>query len=366
MSALVDVVAAGLAVTIQDRPRLGYRHIGVPSCGPLDGRLAAAANAMVGNDLQAAVLEIPLSGPTLKVLSGTVRFALAGDLGAKVINSKGSLLAVQAWSTATLFPGDTIQIGNAASGVAYVAVSGGFKVPLVLGCRSTYQRAALGGVEGRALAAGDRLPCANVGGDPWLETRSPLPLGDAEGPIRVILGPQQDHFSSAAIDTLLSQTYTVSRDMDRMGMRLDGAALQHNARGAEIISDGVLPGAIQVPPNGLPIILMADCQTSGGYPKIATVISADLPRLGHLRPGMPIRFAAVSQSAAGVARQAQTRELMRWIGALQNFRPPGVINEEALYGGNLISGAVRGDERALYAAAPEASAETAPTLAIAA
>lgn len=348
MSALLEVVDSGLAVTIQDRGRSGYRNIGVPLSGALDPLFLAAANALLGNAPEAAALEVLMSGPSLKVLSGDVRIALAGPLGAKVLSTRGNVLLVQPWSTATLFPGDTLQVGGAAGGVGYVAISGGFAVPEVLGSRSTYQRAALGGVGGRALAVGDRLPCGEVQGDLWLETRSAEPLTHEEGPIRVILGPQQDHFSAEAIDDFLSQPFTVTRDMDRMGMRLDGVRLAHNERGAEIISDGVVPGSIQVPANGHPIVLLADCQTSGGYPKIATVIRADLPRLGHARPGMVLHFQSVTAAEAALARHAEADRLAQWAGQLESFRPPGVINEEALYGGNLISGAIRGDEFAHF------------------
>lgn len=344
MSGLLEVVDGGLAVTVQDCGRKGYRDIGVPLSGALDPFCLAAANALLGNAPDAAALEVVLSGPSLKAVSGTVRVALGGAVEGKLVGSKGSVLKVPAWHTATLFPGDSIQIGGVARGVAYVAVSGGVEVPLQLGSRSTYQRAALGGVQGRALATGDRLPCARLDGDPWLEYRNPEPPLHADGPIRVILGPQDEHFTAEALANFLGQPYRVSRDMDRMGMRLEGPALAHSALGAEIVSDGVTPGAIQVPANGLPIVLLADCQTSGGYPKIATVIRADLGRLGHLRPDDEIRFQSVTHAEAVRALQARSEALARWVGAVQSFRPPGVIDEAALYGGNLISGALRGDE----------------------
>lgn len=344
MSALIEVVDSGLAVTIQDLGRPGYRSIGVPLSGALDPFFLAAANALLGNEAGAAALEVVMSGPTLKVVSESMRIALAGEISAKVVSAGGNTLTVHPWSTATLFPGDVIRIGGVSGGVAYVGISGGFTVPTMLGSRSTYQRAALGGVSGRALAAGDHLPCGHVQGDPWLESRSPQPLAHDAGPIRVILGPQQDHFTTASLHDFLSKPFTVTREMDRMGMRLDGTRLAHNERGAEIVSDGVVPGSIQVPANGHPIILMVDCQTSGGYPKIATVIRADLPRLGHARPGTTLHFQSVSPQEAAVARREQMERLALWVGNLVSFRPPGVINEEALFAGNLISGAVRGDE----------------------
>lgn len=348
MSACVEVVESGIAVTLQDRGRTGYRRIGVPVSGALDPILMAAANALLGNDAAATVLEICLSGPALKAVSGTLRVALAGDLGAQVLSSNGRLLKVQPWETATLFPGDVIRIGSVGRGVAYVGLSGGVQVPSQLGSCSTYLRAGIGGYQGRALRVGDRLPCAPLSGDPWLEFRGAGGIAHEAGPIRVIPGPQDEYFTPAALVDFFTTPYRVSRDMDRMGMRLEGRALAHNEKGAEIVSDGVTPGSIQVPPNGLPIVLMADCQTSGGYPKVATVIRADLPRLAHVRPGDEIRFAAVDHATAQSALRLQAAALQRWIGEIESFRPPGVIDEVALYGGNLVSGAIRGDESALY------------------
>ncbi len=350
MSATVEVVEAGLAVTIQDRGRTGYRNIGVPVSGALDPGLMAAANALLGNAADAAVLEVCLGGPALKALSGTVRIALAGELSAQVVNSRGRLLTVLPWQTATLFPGDVIRIGGVAHGVGYVGISGGFQVAPQLGSRSTYLRAAIGGVDGHALTVGDRLHCELVSGDPWLESCGALPWAQEDGPIRVMLGPQDDYFTEASLQAFLGTPYRATREMDRMGIRLDGEKLIHNERGAEIVSDGVAPGSIQVPANGQPIVLMADCQTSGGYPKIATVIRADLCRLAHVRPGDEIRFAAVDHAQALAALRQQAQNLGRWVAAIASFRPPGVVDEAALYGGNLISGAVRGDEPAAVAA----------------
>ena len=348
MSAVVEVVDSGLAVSIQDRGRTGYRNIGVPVSGALDPVLMMAANALVGNPEDAAVLEVGLSGPSLKALSGTVRIGLAGDLGAQLVNTRGQVLKVQPWQTATLVPGDILRIGGVSQGVGYVALTGGVQVPAQLGSRSTYLRAAIGGVQGRAPKVGDRLQCEAVRGDPWLESRGRAPWHHERGPIRVILGPQEDHFTPQAVANFLTRPYSVTRDMDRMGLRLDGEKLAHNEKGAEIVSDGVAPGTIQVPANGQPIVLMADCQTSGGYPKIATVIRADLPRLAHLRPGDELRFVAVSHAEAAKALREQVQRLADWVGAIQTFRPPGVIDEAALYGANLICGAVRGDEWSLH------------------
>ncbi|MEO6973093.1 MAG: biotin-dependent carboxyltransferase family protein [Rhodoferax sp.] len=350
MSAQLEVIAGGLLVALQDRGRFGYRQLGVPVSGALDPPLLAAANALVGNAGDAAALEILLTGPTLKVRAGRVRISLAGEIDAKVQTAQGKPLRIEPWSTVTLGPGDTIRIGAVAAlsasgpGIAYVGISGGVEVPSMLASRSTYARAALGGLNGRAIAAGDLLPCRGIAGDAMLEFRGPGPLRCAEGPIRVVPGPQADHFTDEALQAFFSQPFTVTRDSDRMGMRLEGPVpLTHSALGADIASDGVTPGAIQVPANGQPIILMADCQTVGGYPKIATVILADLGRLAHVRPGMPLRFQSVTLAEAAAARAAQAQQLAHWIAGITSFRPPGVFDEAALYGGNLVSGMIRAE-----------------------
>jgi 5-oxoprolinase (ATP-hydrolysing) subunit C len=344
MSAMLEAVDGGMAVTVQDRGRPGYRNIGVPVSGALDPVYLAAANALLGNEPGAAGLEVIVSGPSLKVLRGEVRVALIGAVSAKVHCERGRRFQVEPQTTATLFPGDVIRIGRPASGVSYAAFSGGVEVEPALGSRSTYLRAGLGGLNGRALATGDRLPCGVLRGDPFLEAKNPQVLVHEDGPIRVILGPQDDHFTKEAIDNFLNGEFIVTRDMDRMGIRLDGIRLEHNEKGSEIISDGVVPGSIQVPAGGHPIVLLADCQTSGGYPKIATVIQSDLPRLAHVRPGMALRFRGVSIEEAAAVRRAQSGRLRSWIANIAPFRPPGGIDEEALLCCNLISGAVRGDE----------------------
>ena len=172
-------------------------------------------------------------------------------------------------------------------------------MPRVLGSASTYARAGLGGLDGRLLAAGARLSVvAYSGGERILRTLRTLPPVEA-APIRVVLGPQDDYFDAPSIEHFLSAAYQVSPAADRMGMRLDGPLLRHRPdKGAEITSDATVPGSIQVPGQGLPIVLLADGQTAGGYPKIATVISADLPRLAVMAPGQRVRFTAISVAAA--------------------------------------------------------------------
>ncbi len=193
-------------------------------------------------------------------------------------------------------------------------VEGGFDITPVLGSLSTYTRGGIGGIEGRALKAGDAIPL-RLPAAPEREEQM-LPSLDLAPPkrFRVILGPQDDYFTEAGIATLLGATYTVTPATDRMGMRLDGPKLEH-AKGYNIVSDGIAPGSIQVPGNGLPIVLLADRQTTGGYPKIATVISADLPALGRLVPGSKMAFEAVDIEAAEAAARLLAAELAAMPGA---------------------------------------------------
>ncbi|MEO9100870.1 MAG: biotin-dependent carboxyltransferase family protein [Burkholderiales bacterium] len=360
--AQIEVVEPGLAVALQDRGRFGWRRLGVPISGALDPALLAIANALAGGlqETDSAAFEVLLQGPTLAVRAGRVRFALAGPIAAVVERADGGKHDVPAWSTATLSAGDVIRIGAIAAAppptpvdpaanqpeplaLAYIAVSGGVQVPPVLDSRSTYARAALGGVDGRALRAGDRLACGSVPDSDQMERRGTSAFGHVSGPIGVLPGPQDDHFTRAAFDTLFSTPYIAQRDSDRMGLRLVGVKLEHSSLGPDIASDGVTPGAIQVPADGQPIVLLADCQTVGGYPKIATVQRADLPRLAHVRPGGAVRFIGVDIQQAAAARQALAERIAGWCTAIESFQPEGGLDEAALYGCNLVSGVVRAD-----------------------
>ena len=313
MSGLIEVIDGGIGNSIQDGGRFGYRHMGITVSGALDPLLARCANALVGNAPDCAVIEIRAVGPTLQVTHGRVRCALAGELSATLTRADGRSRELAPWASVTLLPKDRLEVGFLAGGTAYLAVSGGVASPLQLGSRSTYQRAAIGGIDGLPLTSGQQLPCANRDHRLYHEYHS-VPWSAAGGAIRVMLGPQQEHFTPEAIFTLLGSEYQVSAQQDRMGMRLDGPPLEHlTAQCADIVSDGVTPGCIQVPGNGQPIILLADCQTVGGYPKIATVISADLPRLAQLPPGRMLRFAAVDLRQAQAALLEREAQWASWV-----------------------------------------------------
>lgn len=308
MIAKLSVVTAGLLTTFQDFGRHGFRRFGVPRAGVLHPDLAVIANALAENAATEAVLEFFYSGPSLSVEAGPVRFAFAGDFKIRLLRNGTSYL-VRSWRTLTLENGDTLQVGPVVTGKAgYIAISGGFEVPSVLKSCSTYLRGGFGGLDGKRLQSGSVIYAKESVGNKEPERYLPIPPGrDAFGgfltqggldqvlPIRVILGPQDDYFTDEALTTFLSATYTVTRASDRMGIRLDGPRLQHRKNfPPEIISDGIVPGAIQVPGNGIPIALLADAQTVGGYPKIATIASVDLGKLAVLTPGRQICFTALS------------------------------------------------------------------------
>lgn len=340
MSGLIEVIDGGLGNAIQDAGRFGYRHQGLAVSGFLDRPLADCANALAGNPPATACIEMRGLGPTLAVRSGPLRVALAGNVAATILRANGSSQALPAWQSATLEDHDSLKVGVVAGGTAYLAIFGGCAVPRQLGSRSTYQRAGIGGIDGHAVQKGDRIPCTQLGKRDFRETRGE-PFNHVDGPIRVMLGPQADHFTGGAIETFLNTPFSATAEQDRMGLRLAGPALDHvSPSAADIVSDGVTPGAIQVPANGLPIILLADCQTVGGYPKIATVISADLPRLAHCPPGSTLHFQSVDLATARQALAELRQRWTDWARGLQTFLPPGSLDEAALYGCNLISGIV--------------------------
>ena len=237
----------------------------------------------------------------------------------------------------TIAEGEALRVRKMGSGrIAMVAVVG-LDLPAVMGSASTYVRAGLGGVDGRALAAGTRLALSDA--DAWGSDHvlTQPPAAD-ERPIRLVPGPQADHFSAAALEALVGGDYRVTAEADRMGVRLEGARLEHSGA-ADIVSDATVAGSIQVPGAGQPIVLLADAQTAGGYPKIATVITADLGRLAALRPGQRLRFATVTAAeGAQIARaaEAETRSLVAAIRPL----PADGIDLVALYTGNLVDGVV--------------------------
>lgn len=329
MSAL-RVLSPGPLTSVQDLGRFGAQHLGVPVSGALDPVSLRLANLLAGNDEGAGALEIFGAGFVGEVVAESARLAVAGA---------DARATPPPFRSATLMRGAQIRVSSGDASVCYLAVEGGFALPIVMGSQSTYMRAGLGGFRGRALRAGDELPLNRQASSARPERAMPRPGFAQPDAFRVIPGPQNDHFDEDAIAALLSATFTVSHQSDRMGYRLTGAPLRH-ARGFNIVSDGIPAGAIQIPGSGEPVVLLADRQTTGGYPKIATVISADLPAFGRLRAGDRVAFRAVALDEARAARQHEAEWFARQHAAIARAEAQPVIDTEALLEENLIGGVV--------------------------
>ncbi len=309
MTPALEVIGPGPHTTVQDLGRFGFQDVGVPPAGPLDRISLTLANALVGNPPNTPALELLLQGPTLKVMAESVRIALVG-CGAGIEIRSGNARTVPAGRSVRLVRDEIFRIGALGDSVcAYLAIEGGAEVPLILGSASTYVRGVIGGLHGRRLRQHDTVSLRLSGVAMRKERALSRPLDLAfDQQIRVVPGPQADYFTAEALQTFFSSDYTVSPQADRMGYRLAGPMLAH-AKGYDIVSDGIVTGAIQVPGSGLPIVLMVDHQTIGGYPKIATVISADIPIVGRRRPGRRIRFIAVDVREAERLRSEQEAAL---------------------------------------------------------
>jgi KipI family sensor histidine kinase inhibitor len=311
----VTVVEPGLFTTVQDSGRWGHQDRGVPVAGPMDRRSYRLANALAGNPPGAAALEATLLGPELRI-EQPARVAIAGaDLSASI---DGAALAAD--SMRACGAGSVLRFGERRRGTrVYIAFDGGIDVPLVLGSRATTVVAGLGGIDGRALKAGDRLQLGEsrqLGGEAS-GFRAHVIEGGAR--LRVMPGPQNGYFDESALHLLQRTRFTISPQSDRMGYRLripdprsSSPSLGTSripAREGSMISDATFIGGLQIPPSGEPLLLMADRQTTGGYPQIATVITADLPLAGQLAPGDWIEFALCTRSEAIVALREQEEAL---------------------------------------------------------
>jgi antagonist of KipI len=306
----VHVIKPGMLTTIQDRGRWGMQAEGVPVAGPMDPVAHRIANALVGNTPDASTLEVTLLGPEL-VFEESRAIAIAGAEFDVTVDGR-----TVAPRTPAIVPANgRVRFGARHRGArAYLAVAGGIAVEPTLGSRATHLISAMGGLEGRALRAGDRLPLGPVrrvdaGRAPHAIAAALTAIPSGEARIRVLAGPQQEYFVASALDALQSAPYVIGPQSDRMGFRLDGPRLEH-AHGADIISDATPLGVLQVPASGQPILLMADRQTTGGYPKIATVITADMTIAGQLAPGDRITFVVCTPRDAIAALIAQERALM--------------------------------------------------------
>lgn len=289
----ITVLRSGPMTTVQDEGRFGYLAYGIGQSGAMDKDAYHKANALVGNGKGEAVLEATLMGPVLRFEQDALLAFMGADMQACIDDMpavRGRAYPVHA--------GQVVSFGMAKNGVrSYIAVAGGVDVPEVMGSRSTDIKCGIGGLQGRKLADGDILRVFDRNDPPFrikiYGRRNITPAGyPHEVTVRAILGPQDDHFTEEGIRTFLETAYTVSSESDRMGIRLNGAQIEGKCA-MDIVSDGIAFGSVQVTTAGLPIVLMADHQTTGGYAKIATVISDDLPCLAQAGPGDRIRFQKV-------------------------------------------------------------------------
>ncbi|MGH6641412.1 MAG: biotin-dependent carboxyltransferase family protein [Bradyrhizobium sp.] len=333
--ATLRVLSAGPGATLQDGGRHGYLRFGVTAAGPMDLLAHATANLVAGNPADATAIEVSVGGIELTAEAGLLSVAIAGGEFALSLDGRPLPPAV----ALKLEAGAVLKIRAGGRGSwCYLAVAGQLTMPKVLGSHATHTRTGFGGVNGRAIIAGDRLGFEPSGAlqssigtiaAPWLDRPTDT--------IRVVLGPQNDYFADDQIAAFLAGPWTVSARSDRMAYYLDGPRLTH-ACGYNIVSDGIAMGAIQVPGDGRPIVLMADRQSTGGYPKIATIIGPDIGRLAQARPGAVFRFAAVSIGEAVAARREEAAVLARGIVLEPLVRTD--FSPEFLLGLNLIDGVV--------------------------
>ncbi|KFG67392.1 biotin-dependent carboxyltransferase family protein [Microvirga sp. BSC39] len=332
---MIDLVvkSCGPMTALQDRGRFGYQGFGVSPSGAMDRRALAMANVLVGNSPDMGTIEFVNLGGAFTAEGGDLRLAVAGAGASASIDGT----PLPPLTSFMLREGQTLEVGHPRTGTfAYLAVAGGLAVEPQLGSLSFHLRSRLGGLKGAPLQAGSHLPCR-----PEVQAGEPMQLTvdliEETGPLRVMLGPQDDYFTPDSIRLFLESEFTISPQADRMGFQLTGPKLEH-AKGFNIVSDGIVDGHIQVPGSGQPIVLMRDRQTAGGYPKIATVISADLARFAQMRSGTKVRFRAVERDEAVAA----ARQLRDWIASLSSQLTPVRfdLTTEHLLSRNLIGGTV--------------------------
>lgn len=296
---MIEVTRAGLCDLVMDQGRPGSAALGVPAGGAADPAALAAANRLVGNDEAAAGLEVTLSGPALYFPAGGV----AALTGARFAATRSSGAPVPWNETLLLGAGETLTLERAQAGSrCWLAVAGGLLVPRVMGSRSTFFPGGFGGHRGRPLRSGDTLAVGARPGTVRLLRARP-PVSEARAVLRVIAGPQAGQFDDSGLASFFGAVFRVGAASDRRGLRLAGPPVSHAP--ADLATQGVLPGAVQVPPDGQPIILGWDGPVTGGYPVIAGVIAADWPRLAQLRPGDGVRFTTIELAAARAVAASQ-------------------------------------------------------------
>lgn len=299
---MITIMKPGLLTTIQDKGRWGYQAYGMPVAGAMDRYAYRIANILAGNSCDAAVVEMTVLGATFHFDSEVLVSICGADMQGTLNGEK-----ITNWSSFYVAAGSELAFGYVVNGCrSYLAVHGGIDVPVVLGSRSTYTRAGVGGVDGKALPVGCTLTVGNqqagVAGQLRTLPAIFIPQYASALEVRVLLGPQDDLFTDDGIATFFNSEYTISVEADRMGYRLEGPPIKHSGT-ADIISDALCQGAIQVPGHGMPIVMMADRGTTGGYAKIGTVIGPDLTWLAQAKPGDSVRFIQCSDEQAVAALQ---------------------------------------------------------------
>ena len=301
-----SVLTPGGYTTIQDQGRFGYQQMGIPVCGVLDAFAFHSANQLVANSKNAAVMEITVMGPRLEMMAETVLAVTGADIG-MTLNDQ----PLETWKSFRVKPGDVLDIQQVKKGCrAYLAVNGGIDVPEVMGSRSTYVGGNIGGYEGRVLQDGDVIKGGPGKGMTGLNEMPAemIPSYPAEIVIRAIPGPQDDFFREG-LDLIFQSDFMVSTKADRMGYRLQGPKVKlREDMPKSIISEPTMPGGVQIPADEQPIILMVE-QTVGGYTKIVTVISVDLPKVAQATPGDTVRFEKVSLEKAHALYREQQMKL---------------------------------------------------------
>ncbi len=343
MSAALRVLAPGLMTTVRDLGRIGYQRLGIPVGGALDTLSLRAANLLVGNPPDVGGLEIIASGPTLAVEADSVRLAFVGaDADLSAAGEAPFSFDRRVGQSMLLRRGDILRVGwLRSSATLYMAVEGGFDIAPVMGSVSTNLRGGLGGFRGRALAAGDLLPLKRSSAREHAEQAVDTADFAPRRRLRALEGPQQSvHFGEEERAAFFGREYVVGPGWNRMGMRLAGEPVRHS-QGYLVTSDGIVHGSIQVPGDGLPIVLLAERQTTGGYPKIGAVISADLPALGRLGAGSRVAFERVSLEEAEAAGRAHMAFVERLPSRLSPLTAAWSLDLPArLSETNLVSGVI--------------------------
>ena len=337
---MFEILQPGLLSTLQDQGRLGLRHLGIPWSGVMVPSWQMLANALVGNDTNNTVIEC-FEGSFLGVFKQASRIAVAADNSATL-----TLISDDTETPCRPFRSYDVSIGTKlvikSTGDLRLAVLAikGLQAADQLGSTATYIKAALGGIAGRALESGDELAVSQATG-PLLFANEPSIPGLSDGELHAVPGPQEHHFSTHGLQVFFSSEFELTAEADRMGSRLQGPTIEHlNAAARDIVSDAILPGSVQVPGNGQPIVLLADAHTAGGYPKIATVASLNLSVLALARPGTQFRFKQISASDAVQLTRNYRADVQRALSSLQIVTD--TIDTRSLLAHNLIDGVTDG------------------------